>query len=226
MIERRQDDGDHVAARRGRPCRMTFHPCLHVPSLELQDRQCPAVFAKPVEVLHRTFTMALTDGAAFHALFTVLDVLRAHLGDRPLALTRRSGRRPPLTGRLEPCQGQVGHGVVRLAANSLAVLVQERNPAVGPWQGIVPAVGLFPVPGAAAALPTCFGGLRHVSLLLYPALRFLCSAGRLVVACLPAVFFGGDWPLRLTVRWRRDDSAFATELLVAPAPMAAQRGFW
>ena len=156
VVERRQDDGDHVPAGRQCPRRVTFDPGLDMALLELRDRQRPAELAELVEIPHRVVAMAFANRA----------IACTPAGNTRCTwsrLRRRSIRLPgpvlpsAATGRhaFMPGQGQIGTARLFLAADSLAVLVEQWHAALRARRRIVPAIGLLPVPSLAVALPTC-----------------------------------------------------------------------
>src|SRR4029077_12823500 len=99
------------------------------------------------------------------AALTVLQVLRADPRHQPLAGGGRGVRRRLVPGPADAGQGELGGLLVVRAADALAVRVAQGDAFLGAGRGVVPAVGLLPVPGgavglAAGLLPAHGWGLR------------------------------------------------------------------
>src|SRR6266850_1960987 len=92
------------------------------------------------------------DGAGGDAAAAVLEVLGAYPRDEPVARLRRGRWLGSFGGEPHAGQGQLRRLLILQAADALAVLVEERYPAAGAGQGVVPATGLLPVPGGAMGL--------------------------------------------------------------------------
>src|SRR5205807_8186676 len=95
----------------------------------------------------------------------VQQVRRADPGHQPLAGGGRGVRRRLVAGQADAGQGELGGLPVVRAADAAAVLVEQGDAFPGAGRGVVPAVGLLPVPGgavglAAGLLPAHSWGLR------------------------------------------------------------------
>jgi hypothetical protein len=53
------------------------------------------------------------------------------------------------------------HFSIFFAADTLFSIVKQRNSLLGDWQGIVPGIGLLPVPGRAMLLAALFSVSAH-----------------------------------------------------------------
>ena len=89
----------------------------------------------------------------------------AHLGHRPLVRWRR-GWRVQLVSNVDSSQGHSRGFLALLAANPLALLIEQRHPLLRAWLGVVPAVRLFPMPGRSMLLVTLFAVPCHWSFVL------------------------------------------------------------
>src|SRR5436305_4457608 len=99
--------------------------------------------------------VAMGEVAVCDTTLAVLQGLRADTRHQPLRrrLRRWRGRRV-VAGQLESGQGPLGCLAVVQAADALALLVEEWLASLAAGRGVVPAVGLLPVPGRAVRLAT------------------------------------------------------------------------
>src|SRR5688500_128857 len=58
----------------------------------------------------------------------------------------------PALAKLHTGQSKIGCLFAIDASNSIAVFIEQRHALFAPWQGVVPTVGLLPMPGRAMGL--------------------------------------------------------------------------